>query len=115
MFIQKSRAFRLSTERSRSFLNGVLPLQSHVANVNRLGSHVKRDAQAEIQSKHNDLIKRGLLPGKGHLLDRRQFVDKANGTGIVEGDAPTVSPAVVLDEDGHDISINSIVNLVLMK
>jgi hypothetical protein len=88
-------------------------LQSDITNVRRLESPVKRDPQAEILSKHNDLIKRGILPGEGHVLERRQFVDKPNGTGILEGDPPTISPAVVLDEDGNDICINSCLQLVL--
>jgi len=67
------------------------------ANMGRLGSPVKRDAQAEIQSKHFELIRRGELPGEAHILERRQ-------NGVVVGDKPTISPAVVLDEDGQDIS-----------
>ena len=70
-------------------------------NVGRLGRTVKRDAQAEIQSKHFDLIRRGELPGEAHILERRQ-------NGVVPGDTPSISPAVVLDEDGQDISMTQL-------
>ena len=66
--------------------------------ISRLSSPVKRDAYAEILAKHNEIVKRGELPGSGHLLDRR-------AKGFLPGDTPKISPAVALDEDGQDISI----------
>jgi Eukaryotic aspartyl protease len=70
---------------------------------------VKRDAHAEVLAKHNEIIKRGEIPGSGHLLDRRQVSSGSESEGEGESDSPifsetpTISPAVALDEDGKDI------------
>jgi hypothetical protein len=65
----------------------------------RLEPPTKRDAYAEVLAKHNEIIKRGENPGSGHLRKRQNNkpVDNAN--------APTITPAVAVDEDGQDISM----------
>ena len=60
-------------------------------------SPVKRDAYAEIVAKHEELVKRGENPGSGHLGKRQN--------GEVQGNPPTIHPAVAVDEDGQDISM----------
>jgi hypothetical protein len=70
---------------------------------------VKRDAYAEVLAKHNEIVKRGEIPGSGHLLDRRQVSSGSESEGEGGSDSPifsvtpTISPAVALDEDGQDI------------
>lgn len=81
-------------------------------------STVKRDAYAEVLSKHFEIIKRGEIPGSGHLIERRA-AHPSSGSGskdenILFGDTPTVSPALALDEDGKDISIVSNSNLLIL-
>lgn len=72
-------------------------------------SPVKRDAYAEILSKHNEIVKRGDIPGSGHFIERRAADSSSDSQpeigGTLFGKTPTVSPAVALDEDGRDISI----------
>jgi len=74
-------------------------------------SPVKRDAYAEVLSKHYEIVKRGEFPGSGHFIERRAPDPSANSQpqteGTLFGKTPTVSPAVALDEDGQDISIVS--------
>jgi len=77
---------------------------------------VKRDAHAEVLAKHNEIVKRGEIPGSGHLLDRRQVSSGSESEGEGEPSAifsttPTLSPAIALDEDGHDICIEPNVSL----
>lgn len=68
----------------------------------RLEPPVKRDAYAEVIAKHEELIKRGEDPGSAHLRKRQN--------GDVKGNAPTITPAVAVDEDGQDISISYLPN-----
>jgi hypothetical protein len=81
-------------------------------------STVKRDAYAEVLSKHFEIIKRGEIPGSGHFIERRG-AHPSSGSGsesenILFGETPTVSPALALDEDGKDISIVSNSNLLIL-
>lgn len=81
-------------------------------------STVKRDAYAEVLSKHLEIIKRGEIPGSGHIIERRgarPSSGSGSGSGnILFGETPTVSPALALDEDGKDISIVSNSNLLIL-
>jgi hypothetical protein len=81
-------------------------------------SPVKRDAYAEVLSKHYEIVKRGEIPGSGHFIERRatdSSSDSSSGNeDILFGETPTVSPAVALDEDGKDISIVSNMNLLIL-
>lgn len=88
------RGFKLLIELSRNSRNG----RSHVLEISdsRLESPVKRDAYAEVMAKHEELVKRGEDPGSAHLLKRQ--------SGEVQGNPPTIQPAVGVDEDGQDIS-----------
>lgn len=55
-------------------------------------------------------MKRGELPGSGHFLKRRDFMSGSDTSedfsSFLAGNTPTISPAIALDEDGQDISIN---------
>jgi hypothetical protein len=76
---------------------------SHDSANSRLEPPVKRDAYAEVIAKHEELIKRGEDPGSAHLRKRQ--------SGDVQGNAPTITPAVAVDEDGQDISIPYLPNI----
>jgi hypothetical protein len=64
----------------------------------RLNSPLQRDAYAEVLNAHYEVLKRGEYPGTGHLQKRQ------NPSGILASTPPEVVPAVVLDEDGQDVS-----------
>ena len=64
----------------------------------RLNSPVKRDTYAEVLNAHYEVMKRGEFPGTGHLQKRQ------SARGFLHSSSPTISPAIALDEDGHDVS-----------
>ena len=116
-YIRKSRESKLLIERSKSFRKGRSVLKKYKLTI-RLLSPVKRDAYAEVLSKHYELVKRGEIPGSGHFIERRAADSSSNSApdskGILFGDTPTVSPAVAVDEDGKDISIVSNTNHLIL-